>query len=205
MSQTAQDPAARNTVVRIDRRAYARYPRVCRPAILHCGALSEPCTIRNISAGGLMVRIYKCIALEGAVSVELETGIRLLGSIAWANGWDFGIAFATPIDVDAALGECTASGVKERRAAPRTPINCPARLRLPSRLLRARAKEISPYGARLETLRPVASDTRVTLTLPDLPSMAGTVRWSTGNSAGVSFAEPLPPDVLAVWIKNRQG
>lgn len=152
-----------------------------------------------------MARIYQPAAIDGEVRVELENDVWLKGSVAWVNEWDFGIAFAEPIDVEAILAGSSSSGQREnRRAFPRTMLNCPAQLRLPSRILRARAKDISPEGARVETLRPIPCGTRITLTLPDLPPMSGTVRWSSDNFAGLRFDEALPARVLTEWLRQRE-
>jgi hypothetical protein len=44
----------------------------------------------------------------------------------------------------------------------------------------------------------------VRLLLPDLPPIAGVVRWSSGTKLGVSFDELIAFERLAQWIQARR-
>lgn len=203
-AKTAHDAGARNTVIRINRRAHARYPLLRRPALLHASGSSEPCLIRNISAAGLMLRMYQPFSVDGRVEVELDNGQQLAGQVAWTREWEIGIAFSEPIDVDAIVhGSSKPGPAGDRRALPRTSVNCPAQLRLRTRILKGRINNISEVGAGVETLRPVKTEARIVLTLPDLPPMTASVEWSSGNSSGLQFDERLPAVVLSNWLNTR--
>jgi hypothetical protein len=200
----AHDPLSRNTIVRINRREHARYPLLRRQALLHSAGTSEPCVIRNISAAGLMLRVFKPALVDGRVEIELDSGQRLTGEVAWRAEWEIGIAFLEPIDVDTIVDGLSAAQLREnRRALTRTSVSCPVQLRLRTRTLKGRINDISEAGAGVETLRPLSSGTRIELTLPDLPPMTASVEWSKGNSAGVQFDEPLPANVLLNWLAGR--
>jgi hypothetical protein len=45
---------------------------------------------------------------------------------------------------------------------------------------------------------------KVELSLPDLPPIAGVVRWISGPNLGVSFNECLAFETLARWIQARR-
>lgn len=200
----AHDQLSRNTVVRINRREHARYPLLRRQALLHSAGTCEPCVIRNISAAGLMLRVFKPALVEGRVEIELDSGQRLAGEVAWRAEWEIGIAFSEPIDVDTIVnGLSEAQPPENRRALPRTTVSCPVQLRLRTRILKGRINNISEAGAGVDTLRPLPSGTRIELTLPDLPPMTASVEWSKGNSAGLQFDEPLPANVLSNWLDAR--
>lgn len=206
MGCAAEDTEARNTVIRIGRRAHIRYPLVRRPAVLHATTGSQPCLIRNISAGGLLIRIYTPATIDGGVEIELDNGRRLKGRVAWAGEWEIGIAFAAPIDVEAFLGgESDLQSAENRRALPRTNISCPAQVRMCKRLHKGKITNISEGGVSVETVRPLPLGAEGEITLPDLPPMRASVRWSTGNSAGLQFDEPIPAEVLDNWLNARSA
>jgi hypothetical protein len=61
-------------------------------------------------------------------------------------------------------------------------------------------RDISQGGASLESEARAAGLGKVQLSLPDLPPIAGVVRWISGPSLGVSFNECLAFETLARWI-----
>jgi hypothetical protein len=68
-----------------------------------------------------------------------------------------------------------------------------------------RLQDISQAGARLEIEEPKVSGGEVTLSLPDLPPVAGVIRWAGGTQLGVSFNECIAFERLARWIEARRG
>ena len=59
----------------------------------------ELCLIKNISAGGMMIRLYCEIGDGTPVTVELKSGQPIGGRISWIRDQNAGIAFDQPIDV----------------------------------------------------------------------------------------------------------
>src|SRR5207342_3958718 len=43
----------------------------------------ELCLIKNISAGGMMIRLYCAIAVDTPLTVELKSGQPITGTISW--------------------------------------------------------------------------------------------------------------------------
>lgn len=65
-------------------------------------------------------------------------------------------------------------------------------------------RDISQGGASLESQAQAAGLGKVQLSLPDLPPIAGLVRWTSGANLGVSFNEFLAFETLARWIQARR-
>ena len=64
--------------------------------------------------------------------------------------------------------------------------------------------DISQCGASLETETQLPNCSTVVLSLPDLPPIAGVVRWTLGARVGVSFNECIAFEHLARWIQARR-
>src|SRR3954449_3537708 len=84
---------------RPDRRGNDRYVSLLRIGALLVEGRRELCLIRNISAGGMMIRPYSPIAPGMHLSIELKQGDSVEGIAQWADNGLVGITFDTPIDV----------------------------------------------------------------------------------------------------------
>src|SRR5689334_11072026 len=89
-----------------------------------CGAITlsgtrQPCLIRKISALGVTVSSGLVPALGEPASVELATGQRAAGKVAWTGSNQLGVRFDDSIDVIALLNRKLISQVRERRTMPR--------------------------------------------------------------------------------------
>ena len=59
----------------------------------------ELCLIKNISAGGMMVRIY-CPVVDGTpLTIELKSGQPIRGKVSWVKDNQVGVTFDQPVDV----------------------------------------------------------------------------------------------------------
>jgi len=67
-----------------DRRQGERYVSLLRVGALITNGRRELCLIRNISAGGMMIRPYSTVAAGARVSVELKHGESLTGTAQWS-------------------------------------------------------------------------------------------------------------------------
>src|SRR5262249_29614456 len=74
------------------------------------------CLIRNISAGGMMIRPYALIEQGTRVVVELKHGESVSGVVQWSDKGLIGLSFDAPIDVISLL---TASSVGPQPRMPR--------------------------------------------------------------------------------------
>ena len=103
----------------------------------------ELCLIRNISAGGMMIRPYSPVMPGTRVSVELKHGEAVEGIAQWSDKGLVGIAFEAPIDVLALL---SASEGTPRPRMPRIDLNCSATVRRDGDVFRVRVVNISQGG-----------------------------------------------------------
>src|SRR4051794_31401977 len=91
LSDRAPEPA--------ERRDDERYLTLFRVGTMMINDRRELCLIKNISAGGMMVRPYCKLAVGDRVSIELKRGEQIPGAIGWIRGDSAGIEFDERIDV----------------------------------------------------------------------------------------------------------
>jgi hypothetical protein len=175
-----------------------------RIGLIHARAGNEFCLVRNLSADGLMARVYGSFRSGDEIQVELTTGHILAGKVVWASGADIGVRFQAPIDVSDVLSTQRGLEMRRRSRLPRLDLSCPAVARYGSRSLAVTTANISQRGAKIVAARPIPALCEVVLGLPDLPTIHGTVRWSRDDEAGIFFNECLPFTVLAQWVDERR-
>ena len=184
-----------------DRRDAERHMTLYRVGSLSIGDRRELCLIKNISAGGMMVRSYCPIPEGTAIAVELKCGQPITGIASWYREPNVGIAFDQPIDVIEIL---STSMQGPRPRMPRIEVSCFATLRAGASTYRMRACDISQGGLKLigETVIPVASD--IVVSLPGLEPQRGVVRWNEGGQIGITFNRLLPLSDLVGWLQAQR-
>lgn len=161
----------------------------------------ELCLIKNISSGGMMVRVYSSLAEGAELSIELKSGQPIAGQVSWVRDLHAGISFVQPIDVIELLS-ATMKGPKPRM--PRIEVETFATLRNGANLLRARACDISQGGIKFECEALLSIGTEVVVTLPCLPPQPAVVRWHEGHFTGVTFNRLLPLGELVTWLQAQR-
>jgi hypothetical protein len=189
---------------RPERRGEKRHLALLRVALLHAGPCKDLCVVKNISASGLAVRVYRDLPSGAKVQVEFRSGEMLEGSVVWKRGEDVGIVFPRTIDVEAVLASTWTIEAGRRRNLPRIEIECDGRMKRGTAIHQVRLQDISQGGARIR-LDNIVDPGGVVLTLPGLPPMSGVVRWASDTLAGISFNECLSFEMLARWIEARRG
>lgn len=185
-----------------DRREGERHLTLFRVGTMAVDGRRELCLIKNISAGGAMLRLYSgSIALGQRLSVELKCGQPLTGSVAWVRDPNVGLAFDRPIDVIAMLSQ-SEDGPRPRM--PRIETNSFCTLREGARIVRARACDISQGGIKVLTPAEFARDVEVVVSLAGLPPQPGVVRWTAEESVGITFNRLLPLPTLIEWLKAQR-
>ena len=81
------------------RRTGERHLSLLRVGALLVADRRELCLIRNISAGGMMIRAYSTIEPDTRVSIELKQGEPVSATVKWARDENVGLEFDEPIDV----------------------------------------------------------------------------------------------------------
>ena len=161
----------------------------------------ELCLIKNISAGGMMIRAYCTLAEGSSLSVELKSGQPISGTVGWLRDQTAGIAFDQPIDV---IGILSASMDGPRPRMPRIEVGGHATVREGANALRVRVCDISQGGMKIkcETVLPVGAD--VVVSLPGLTAQPGVTRWSEQGFTGITFNRLLPLGELVCWLQDQR-
>ena len=185
---------------RPERRGEERYLSLLRVGTITIDGLRELCLIRNISAGGMMIRAYSNIAAGTRLSIELKQGDPVNGMVQWVENGLTGVTFDSPIDVLGLL----ASGTGPRPRLPRIEVDCTAWVRQDADVVRTRAINISQGGIRVETVAQLSVGADVVVTLPGLTPAAGVVKWSDGRAFGIGFNRALVLSELVRWLQDQQ-
>ena len=193
LSDRAPDP--------VERRDGERYLTLFRVGSVMIEDRRELCLIKNISAGGMMIRPYCRLEPGTSVSVELKRGEQIPGSVSWVRDESAGIAFDRQIDVVELLAT-SMEGPRPRM--PRVEVRCIASVRHGSNVYGMRAHDISQGGLKVESDRDVDVGSEVMVTLPGLPSKQAFVRWRDGRSYGITFDRLLALPQLVDWLREQR-
>lgn len=196
LSDAAPTPEAQR-----DRRDGERHMTLYRVGSIMVEGRRELCLIKNISAGGMMIRAYCTLAEGSSLSVELKSGQPISGTVGWLRDQTAGIAFDQPIDV---IGILSASMDGPRPRMPRIEVGGHATVREGANALRVRVCDISQGGMKIkcETVLPVGAD--VVVSLPGLTAQAGVTRWSEQGFTGITFNRLLPLGELVCWLQDQR-
>ena len=162
----------------------------------------ELCLIKNISAGGMMIRAYCDVAPDARVSVELKSGDPIEGKVSWVRDASVGITFDEPVDV---IDLLSASMDGPRPRMPRIEVDCFASVRDGSNVLRLRVHDISQGGVKLEGATVLPNSGDVIVTLPGLDPQPAVVRWNDAGFAGVTFNRLLALPALVGWLEQQRS
>ena len=170
-------------------------------AIYHAG-VRQDCVIRKISALGATVGSDLDPALGDRVSIEIATGQRPTGKIAWTGRGELGVRFDDAIDVLALLNRKLVSQTPERRTMPRLEVRCIAHLKCGGRFWPAMLRNISSGGLQVEGEELPMTGTFVSVFVEGLNIPGGEVVWSRGNLAGIELFEELSWTSIIPWVRN---
>ncbi|MBV8908648.1 MAG: PilZ domain-containing protein [Sphingomonas sp.] len=168
---------------------------------IHHGGSRRECSIRKISALGVMVGVEIASALGDQVAVELGTGQRSSGKIAWTGRSELGIRFDDAIDVIALINRNLVSQPAERRTMPRVEIRCPCYLKCGGKLMLASIRNISSKGIQLEGEELPETGTYVTVLVEGLNIPGAEVVWRRDKLAGVELMEELSWSSIVSWVR----
>lgn len=170
--------------------------------VLHDSGARHNCPIRKISPLGATIGTEVAKAPGAQVAVELATGQRPAGTIAWVKGGETGISFNQPIDVLALINRTLVNQPAERRRMPRVEIRCSAALKYSHHLLPCFIRNISARGVQVEVDTPPPVDTYVSLYLDGLNIPPGEVVWRQSEVAGIELLEELSWSSIMPWIRE---
>ena len=184
-----------------DRRDGERHMTLYRVGSILVEGRRELCLIKNISAGGMMIRLY-CPITEGTpITVELKSGDPISGKISWIREQNAGIAFDQLIDVIEIL---SSSMDAPRPRMPRIETRCHATVREGSNMFRVPVRDISQGGVKLECQTMIATGSDLIVTLPGLDPQPALACWVEGGFIGVAFNRLLPLGELVGWLHGQR-
>lgn len=184
-----------------NRRADERHLTLFRVGSIIAGERRELCLVKNISAGGTLIRAYSSLEPDQRLQIELKEGQPIAGIVTWVRGSDAGITFDSPVDV---IDLLKSSGDGPRPRMPRVEISCVGFVREGAVVNRAQVHNISQGGLKVESPNPLSPGADVTVSLPGLPPQGGTVRWNDGTLYGITFNSVLPLAGLVEWLQGRE-
>ncbi len=185
-----------------DRREGERQLTLYRVGSVTIDKRRELCLIKNISAGGMLIRAY-CTMHEGmALTVELKSGNPIMGKVSWVREFNVGVTFDQPIDVIEIL---SASMDGPRPRMPRIEVECFATVRDGTTTYRMHACDISQGGIKLETATILPRGTDVVVMLPNLGPISGVVRWVDETVCGITFNRLVALPQLVNWLQEQRG
>ena len=161
----------------------------------------ELCLIKNISAGGMMIRAYGPIKVGEYLTVELKCGQPVRGHAHWVQNNQAGILFDERIDVIDLLS-VSMSGPRPRM--PRIEIDTSATLRDGANVARVRLADVSQGGAKIITDSDFATGADIVLSAPGLAPIHGVIRWIGDGEAGVNFNRLVALPQLVEFLQGQQ-
>ena len=184
-----------------DRRASGRTVTLLRVGSITIDDQRELCLIRNVSAGGMMIRAYCDVPVGARVSIELKHGEGVEGHASWVEDDTVGIEFDSPIDVIDLLA-ASEDGPKPRM--PRVEVDCIVTVRQGSRFHHVRACDISQGGVKIATERQLEVGGDATVSLAGMAPIPAVVRWRDGGRYGIGFNKPVPIAALVAWLHDQR-
>ncbi len=185
----------------VERREGERQLTLFRVGSLIIEGRRELCLIKNISAGGMLIRAYCSIAAGTRVSVELKCGESVDGTARWIESDTVGVEFDELVDVVELLAT-SMEGPRPRM--PRIEVDCVAWIREGADVHRVEARDVSQGGLKVASECELNVGAQVMVTLPALPPVAGTVRWFDDGCYGLTFNKVLPLPLLVGWLHEQR-
>lgn len=183
-----------------DRRLSDRQIAIFRLAKIASGPAEGWGVIKNISSTGVMLEIHPSFALDRIASIALTDDVELSGSIRWKKDALVGIQLNEVINVPTLLTDLRVYKNGRPPRLPRIHMDQPTSLRTGSNWVKAQICDISPAGIRIKTHYSFEVGSELTLLVPDLGDVVGTVRWQMGPDAGIIFSQRIPISQLMVWL-----
>jgi len=185
-----------------ERRTDERHLTLFRVGSILLDGRRELCLVKNISAGGALIRAYCRLQPDLELRIELKEQQPIAGRVNWVNGTDAGITFDQHVDVVELL---KSNGDGPRPRMPRVEVRCTVFVREGATTNRATLLNISQGGMSIDSENSLTVGAEATVTLPGMAPQAAVVRWSEGSRYGISFNSVLSLAGLTEWLQGRSG
>lgn len=182
-----------------ERRRDARHTTVLQIAKLIAGDVEELCIVRDISTGGLKAQVYGDLVVGAAVTVELRTGYRADGQIAWADDGVIGMAFDHGVSVLSLLTHCSLDDRVGTMRPPRLRVSLPGLLSIDGDDIPIELSDVSLAGMKVRVARALPVDRHCRITPERMAPRAAQIRWQRDGHAGIQLLDPLGFAEFAAW------
>ena len=177
-----------------ERRNGSRVTVLIRPGKLIADRREFLCIVRDVSEGGIKVRLFARLPEHHQLEIEFDNGERHVVQLVWQAGELAGLSFADKVDVEQLIA---AHCGNHPRRQPRLRIAldavlCTSGLRTPVRL-----RDISPRGVSIECTGWLMIDELVRIECDRLPTLHAKVRWRRPPYYGLVFEQTFRIEELA--------
>jgi hypothetical protein len=172
-------------------------------AALYQSGVRQDCVIRKISSLGVTVGSNLLPALGERIAIEIATGQRPAGKVAWTGRNELGIRFDDCIDIIALLNRKLVSQTPERRTMPRLEVRCLSHIKCGEHYWPAVLRNISSKGLQLEGDELPSIGTYAAVFVDGLHIPAGEVVWKSASLAGIELFEELSWTSIISWVREQ--
>lgn len=184
-----------------DRRGEERYVSLLRVGAMTIAGRRELCLIKNVSAGGMMIRPYSRLNVGTEVTIELKHGVTTTGIAQWAENGLVGVAFDSQVDMLALL---SAPDGHTKARMPRIQVSSTASLRYKDFTFRAAVANISQGGVCINSPVDLELSADIVINIAGLRPNSGIVKWQDGELFGIGFNRIYSVDELMGFLKQHQ-
>jgi hypothetical protein len=158
------------------------------------------CIVRMVSPFVIALDIE--VAFQGAEEASLVIGKETIaGPLAMLGGKRAELRPLKAVDPEAILTDPSMLAGIGRRTLPRLEVDARARIEVMGQSMTARICDISTDGLKVLVDDLLCTGDKVTITMRGLQMrLAGLVRWSHGDHAGIEFDQPLAIGQLNLWL-----
>lgn len=171
-------------------------------AAIYQAGIRQDCVIRKISALGATIGSDLAPALGERVSIEIATGQRPVGKIAWTGRSELGVRFEDCIDIIALLNRKLVSQAPDRRTMPRLELRFPVHIKCGGNFWPATLRNISTRGLQIEGDQLPEVGTYAAAIVDGLNVPAGEVVWKRQNICGIELFEELSWTSIIPWVRK---
>jgi len=182
------------TVCDDDRRNANRVTLLIRPGKLIADGREFLCVVRDLSEGGVKVRLFQPLPEHREIAIEFDHGNRQRMQLVWQSDDHAGFCFIDDVNVDALIAAHNGS---HPRRPPRLHVAVDAVLVTSGLRTPIVLRDISQRGASIECSGWLMIDELVRIESRVLPTLHAKVRWRRPPHYGLVFEQTFRLDELA--------
>lgn len=186
-----------------EQRVDERHRTVLQVAKLATAQGEELCILRDVSGGGFQAVVYRNLAVGDVVSLELRTGRRMAGRVAWTNGSLIGAAFDQKVPILSYLAHQAFAEMGRGARPPRVRIDEPAALRVGTGVSAVDIIDASQAGMRVRSEHVLSAGNIVQIAADGLGERSASICWCRDGEVGLRFKQPLSFRDFGQWRTHK--